>query len=217
MKGDTTVGVGWLHIEPQSKSDPLEVESVAGMSINQKVPGTALRADTADTLSFSVEHYLTDNVGVAFLAAAPFTNDLLGDGDLARYGVIGETKPMAPILELRYHFFDSDERFRPFVGVGVNYTRFEDTRATNNEFISDFCGQGCKMKSKLSSSWNPTFTLGMSYRMTRNWAIDASATYIPLSTDLTTHAISADGTETVVKDHIKVDPVITRLELSYTF
>ncbi|MBN3782864.1 OmpW family protein [Burkholderia sp. Ac-20345] len=216
-KGDTTVGVGWLHIMPQSKSDPLVVESVNGALVNQVLPGTGLHADAGDTASLTVEHYFTDHIGVALMAAMPFTNDLSGDGALSRYGVIGKTKPMAPILELRYHFFDSAARFRPFAGVGVNYTWFESTRATNGAFVSDTCGQGCSMQSKLSASWNPSFTVGLSYKISKKWAIDASATYIPLSTTLTSQTRSVTGVETVTKAQIKVHPIISRIEVSYSF
>jgi outer membrane protein len=215
--GSMTFGIGWLHVMPQGSSDPLFMQSVAGMPVNQSVPDTKGHVGTSDAVSLTAEYQFTDHIGVAFLAGTPFTSDLVGDESLARYGVIGKSKPLAPVLELRYHFLPSDARFRPFVGMGVNYTWYVDTRITNQQFLDGSCGPGCVTHSSLSPSWNPTFEAGFNFALSKHLGINASVTYIPMSTTLTTDATNAMGSHDVTKLHIRTNPLITHLDLVYSF
>lgn len=217
VAGTTTLGIGWLHVMPQGSSDPLVLESVGGVPVNQQQNGTGAHAGASDAVSLMAEHLFTDHVGVAFLAGTPFTSELLGSGSFSSYGIIGKTKPLAPVVEIRYHFFAPDSRFRPFVGAGVNYTWYAHTRITNGQFLNNTCGPGCSTHAALSPSWNPTVELGMNYTLTKHWAINASLTYIPMSTTLTTNATTAAGTEIVTKLHIRNNPLITHLDIAYSF
>ncbi|KWF60947.1 OmpW/AlkL family protein [Burkholderia cenocepacia] len=215
--GSMQLGVGWLHVVPQGNADPVVVESVAGVPVNRQQSGTGAHAGVADAASLMAEYFVTDSIGVAFLAGTPFTTDLIGDNALASFGVIGKTKPLAPVLEVRYHFLGADAKFRPFVGLGVNYTWYSDTRIVNDAFRDATCGPGCSTRASLSASWNPTFELGANYALGKHWSINASLSYIPLSTTLTTNATTAAGVDIVTKMRIKVNPLVTHLDIAYTF
>ncbi|TCK84025.1 OmpW family outer membrane protein [Paraburkholderia sp. BL9I2N2] len=215
--GSTTLGIGWLRVMPQGNSDPTVVESAGGMPVNQTISGTGAHVGASNAVSLTAEHLFTDHIGVAFLAGSPFTSDLIGNGSWAHYGVIGQSKPLAPVIEVRYHFLPPEAKFRPFLGAGVNYTWYSHTRITNGQFIGDSCGPGCTTRASLSPSWNPVVEAGMSYALSKHWSINASVTYIPLSTTLTTNATTAVGTEIVTKMRIATNPLITHLDIAYTF
>ena len=215
--GSTAVGIGWLRVMPQGNSDPVVVESAGGVPVNQSISGTGAHVGAANAVSIMAEHQFTDHIGIAFLAGSPFTSNLIGNGSWAGYGVIGKAKPLAPVLEVRYHFLSPDAKFRPFLGAGVNYTWFSDTRITNGQFVSDSCGPGCSTRASLSPSWNPVVEAGLNYAFSKHWSINASVTYIPLTTTLTTNATTAAGAEVVTKMRIKADPLITHLDMVYTF
>lgn len=215
--GSIQLGVGWLHVMPQGNADPIVVESVAGATVNQQQAGTGAHAGASDAASLMAEYFVTDNIGIAFLAGTPFTTDLIGNGSLASFGVVGKTKPLAPVLEVRYHFLAANAKFRPFVGLGVNYTWYSDTRIVNQSFINTTCGPGCSTRASLNSSWNPTFELGANYTLSKHWSINASLSYIPLSTTLTTNATTATGVDIVTKMRIRVNPLVTHLDIAYTF
>lgn len=215
--GSTTIGAGWLHIMPQGKSGLTNVVSAGGVPVNQDVPDTGAHASNSDTASFSIEYHVTDNIGVALLMGTPFTSHLIGDGSLSQFGVIGEAKPLAPILEARYHLFSAASKFRPFVGVGANYTWFANTHLTNSSFIAANFGPGSSTSASLSPSWNPVLDVGATYSMTKHWSVGASLIYMPLSTTLTTRATTATGSEVVTKTKIRVTPLITLVNVAYTF
>lgn len=215
--GSTTFGIGWLRVMPQGNSDPVVVESAGGMPVNQTISGTGAHVDSSDAVSLMLEHQFTDHIGIAFLAGSPFTSDLTGNGSWAKYGVIGKAKPLAPVIEVRYHFLPSEAKFRPYIGAGVNYTWYSDTSIVNGQFISDSCGPGCSTRASLSPSWNPVVEAGFSYALGRHWSVSASLSYIPLSTTLTTNATTAAGVDIETKMRIRVNPLITHLDIAYTF
>lgn len=215
--GSTTVGIGWLRVMPQGDSDPVVVQSAGGMLVNRTISGTGAHVGASNAVSFTAEHQFTDHIGVAVLAGSPFTSDLIGNGSWAKYGVIGKSKPLAPVIEVRYHFLTPEAKFRPFLGAGVNYTWYSHTRIVNGQFIGDSCGPGCSTSASLSPSWNPVVEAGMNYALSKHWSIDASVTYIPLSTTLTTNARAASGAEIVTKMRIATNPLITHLDIAYTF
>jgi outer membrane protein len=215
--GSTTIGVGWLHVMPQGQSGLTNIVSAGGVPVNQDVPDTGFHAGNSDAASFSIEYHVTDNIGVALLMGMPFTSELIGDRSLSQFGVVGETKPLAPILEARYHLFSADSKFRPFVGVGANYTWFANTHLTNNSFVAANFGPGSSTSASLSPSWNPVLDIGATYAITKHWSLGASLIYMPLSTTLTTRSTNVVGSEVVTKTKIRVNPLITLLNVLYTF
>src|SRR5690606_12035128 len=105
--GDVLVKVGVTHVNP--KSD------------NGDLLGGTTRVDVGNSTrpSFSLTYMATKNIGVELLGAFPFKHDI----DLAGMGEIGSTKHLPPTLSLQWHFLP-DSKIQPYVGVGVNYTKF---------------------------------------------------------------------------------------------
>ena len=215
--GSFTVATGWLHVAPQSSATPLTVESVGGMTVNQQVPGSGAHATATDTMGITTEYYVTDHIGVATLIGLPLTVNLVGDGSLAKYGTLGSTRPMPPAIVLRYHLLGAQSKFRPFVGLGVNYTWFTQIRTTNSQFITDNLGPGGTAHATLSSSWNPVFELGAYYAITNHWSVGASVGYVPVKTHLTLDGTTANGTQIVSRSTIRINPVNVFLNVAYTF
>ena len=215
--GSITTAVGWLHVAPQSSATPLVVQSVGGMQVNQEQPGTGAHATSTDTVGITTEYYVTDNIGVAMLAGLPLKVNLVGDGTLRKYGNLGSTRPMPPALELRYHLFSATSKFRPFVGLGVNYTWFAQVRATNSQFITDTYGPGGTAHATLSASWNPVFELGANYTIAKHWSVGVSVGYVPVRSKLTVYGQTANGTSIVSTSTLRLNPVNTFVNVAYTF
>ena len=215
--GSFTLATGWLHVAPQGNATPLTVESVGGMTVNQQIPGSGAHATSTDTLGINTEYYVTDNFGVATLIGLPLTVNLVGDGTLAKYGNLGSTRPMPPAIVFRYHLFEAQSKFRPFLGLGVNYTWYTQVRTTNAQFVTDNLGPGGTAHASLSSSWNPVFEIGAYYAFTRHWSVGAAVGYIPLKTHLTLDGTTANGTHVVSSSTIRMNPINVFLNVAYTF
>lgn len=117
---------------------------------------------------------------------------------------------------VKYHFFEAKSKFRPYVGIGVNYTWFSDETITNQNFVNSEFGPGSKMTASAKSSWNPVFNIGANYAITDNWFVGLSVSYLPLSTDAT---FTTTRGPVVIQSHtkIKIDPVVTFLNVGYRF
>lgn len=215
--GSMTLSIGWLHVAPQGDATPLIVESVGGMPVNREVVGSGAHASSTDTMGITTEYYVTDHIGVALLFGLPLTVNLVGDGTLAKYGNLGSTRPMPPALEFRYHLFSADSKFRPFIGLGVNYTWFTQVRATNSQFITDNFGPGGSAHATLSSSWNPVFEIGAAYAITKHWSVGASVGYVPVKSNLTLTGQTATGTQIVSRSTLRLNPLNVFLNVAYTF
>jgi outer membrane protein len=44
---------------------------------------------------------------------------------------VGSAKQLPPTVNVQYYFLGSDSKFRPYAGVGVNYTFFWDEEVTD--------------------------------------------------------------------------------------
>ncbi|OXJ31032.1 hypothetical protein CFB82_25460 [Burkholderia sp. HI2714] len=215
--GSITTSVGWLHIAPQGDATPLIVQSVGGVAVNRQLAGTGAHASSTDTLGITTEYYVTDNLGVAMLLGMPLKVNLIGDGTLQKYGTLGTTRPMPPAIELRYHLFSATSKFRPYLGIGANYTWFTQVRATNSQFVSDSFGPGGSARATLSSSWNPVFELGANYAISKHWSVGTSVGYMPVKTHLTLYGQTATGTQIVSKSTLRLNPLSVFLNVAYTF
>ncbi|WP_420996959.1 OmpW/AlkL family protein [Cupriavidus sp. 30B13] len=218
--GSNVVSLGWFRLMPNSSADPLTVDSINGFPVGMAKAGTGAKIKSADTLGISLEHYVTDNIGVEFVVGVPPKHDVTGEGTFAKYGMLGNVKQWSPAVLLKYHFLEAKARFRPYVGIGVNYTWFTDETITNQTFVKSEFGPGATMSASAKSSWNPVFNVGANYAVTDNWFVGVSVSYLPLSTTASFTAQNAGaGANQTIQSHtkIKIDPVVTFLSVGYRF
>ena len=83
---------------------------------------------------------------------------------------VATAKWFSPSLLIDYKFMEPTSALRPYVGIGVNYTRFYDLRSTP----AGDSANGGPTSVKLSRSIGPAGTVGVSYAITREINIVAS-------------------------------------------
>lgn len=166
--GDYMLGFGLGYVDP--KDDNLEVSGVGTIEVDSDV-----------SLTFTAEYYYTDNLAIELLLATPFSHDITLDGTK-----IGDTDHLPPTLSLNYHF-NAIGAFRPFVGVGVNYTNF-------------FQESSSLGKLELDDSWGLAATLGFEYDISERGALRLDVRYIDIDTDATLDGASL-GT-------VEIDPYV---------
>ena len=84
---------------------------------------------------------------------------------------IGSVKALPPTLLLQYHFMPN-ETFRPYAGVGVNYTSFSSKDLPAGIDTS-------------SSSWGPAVQAGFDFKIAPRWYLNADVKYVWMDTDVT--------------------------------
>lgn len=116
---------------------------------------------------FDISYFFTDNIATELVLTWPQKVDVsLGGTE------IGSVKALPPTLLLQYHFMPN-ETFRPYAGVGVNYTYFGS---------QSFSIAGLDTS---SSSWGPAVQAGFDFKIAPRWYLNADVKYVWMDTDVT--------------------------------
>lgn len=137
--------------------------------------GPNVEASDEWSLGLTATWMATNNIGVGVLAAWPFEHDIETKGGLAGTGVVGEAKHLPPTVTLQYHF-DTGSRLHPYVGAGINYTKFFSEKA-----VGALAGDSLT----LDDSWGLALEIGADYELQNNWLVSGQVWYIDIDTDTT--------------------------------
>jgi outer membrane protein len=177
-KGDWLIRAGWTMVDPKSNNSDL------------------VRVEDASSLGLNFSYFMTDNLSVELLAAYPFTHDIrLKDGG----DLVAKTDHLPPTLSLQWHFMPQST-FKPYVGLGINYTDFFNTKTTGPL-------EGTSLS--LGSSWGWEGEIGADVMLNENWLLNASVRYIDIDTKA-----RLDGTSLGT---VEIDPLVTTLAIGYKF
>jgi outer membrane protein len=153
-------------------------------------PGTTLQVDDAIRPTFDVTYMFRDRWGVELLASTFFKHDLEVRPPTGTTR-LGELKHLPPTLSLQYHF-NPDGRFRPYAGLGVNYT-----------FLFDESPEALSV----GNSFGPAAQLGLDVGINERWFLNLSARYIDIDGD-----VRLGGTNLGT---VEVDPVVFGLHVGF--
>lgn len=112
----------------------------------------------------------TEGRGPATLGSVPYNGQ-----------VIATARWLSPTALFEYEFGDENSRFRPYVGVGVNYTKFLARQST----AAGDAASGGPTSIGLPSSVGPAATAGLSYEISDRWHVYASYSVAQVNTKLT--------------------------------
>ena len=177
--GDFFTRVGVAKVDPTSN--------------NGEILGADVNVDAETNFAFTLGYRFHDKMGVELLAALPFKHDLQVEGVTD-----GSTKHLPPTLTLQYYPLGGTEaRVQPYVGAGINYTRFSDEKTDIGASL------------ELDDSWGAAGQVGIDLLIDEHWALNAAAWYIDIDSDAKVGGAEA-GT-------VEIDPVVVMAGLSYRF
>lgn len=163
--GDFLFRAGTATVRPNAGSDEV-LPAAGGVG--------SFNANNNTQLGLTFGYMITDNIGVELLAATPFEHKV-GTRDT---GTIATVKHLPPTLMAQYYFGSKEDKLRPYLGAGVNYTFFFDEKFNSTgktAGLSDL---------DLSSSWGFAAQAGMDYMLTDNWMLNASVWWMNIETDV---------------------------------
>lgn len=180
--GTWTVGVGAHQVNPKSDNGEL-----AGGTLPVEVESNVRPTITG-------EYFIADNLGIEVLASLPFKHDIAIDG----LGTVGETKHLPPTVSLQYHF--GQGKVKPFVGAGVNYTKF---------FSEETSGALDGADLELDASWGLAAHAGVDFKVGDKGAIRVDARWIDIDTD-----VSVEGEKLGT---VNIDPLVYGVAYVFSF
>lgn len=153
-------------------------------------------------LGLTFTYMATDNIGIELLAATPFRHKV----GLAPLGNIATVRQLPPTLMAQYYFLDSRSQFRPYAGVGINYTTFykaDFNETGRNAGLSDL---------SVKDSWGLAGQVGVDYQINRDWMLNASLWYMDIDTEV---KFKANDRQQDIKT--RIDPWVFFFGAGYRF
>jgi outer membrane protein len=159
-------------------------------------------AETGDatTLILVVERTLTPNIGIELVLGVPPRIKSKATGSVAFLGDnVLSAKNVAPTLLVNYYFGEPANTLRPYLGVGLNYTRFTSVKSSLAPKVS------------MSDSLGAAIQVGVNFAFNKQSGLFASVARVDVQSD-----VVAVGS-TVLTTHIDFKPVTYSMGAYYKF
>ncbi|NUA29387.1 OmpW/AlkL family protein [Cupriavidus basilensis] len=180
-QGNWMVRLRGTYLDMAGKSDPIGgVGASDRITVNNKwIP------------ELDVTYFFTPHIAAELVLTVPQKQNVYLDGNK-----IGSFTHLPPTLLVQYHFIPNGT-FRPYIGAGLNFTRIWGADIANNSLSLD--------------SWSvaPALQIGMDYKLTKNWFLNADVKKVWLSSD-----VKAAG---VKVSNVSLDPWLFSMGVGYRF
>jgi len=177
-------------------------------------PGLNVRNPSIRTLYVAYMRRLSPHFDVELALGVPPVTRSVAKGPATAGSVpfngqtIATVRWLAPSALVKYYLFSPDAMFRPYLGVGVNYTKFQSRQVTAaGDAIS-----GGPTSLSLPVSVGPVGTLGVSWNVMDHVVVNLSASASRVNSTLTTNTAGIERTS-----HVEFNPRAIVLAVGYQF
>lgn len=181
---------GHVPIPPVNTGDPLKVEDKVFPEID-------------------FTYFITPNIAAELILTYPQKHDLHYQGIK-----IGSAKHLPPTLTLQYHFLP-EGTIRPYIGAGVNYTRF---MSVNINAAPALAALGISVDAPIDvdrNSFGLAGQVGVDFKVADKWFINLDAKYVQIEAkDVRVKSGPLAGTK--VTD-LQIDPWLLSVGVGYRF
>jgi outer membrane protein len=189
---DNVVKIGITRYDTHSRTN-----GISGIGVPA---GADAEVGDATTAIFVYERLFTPQVGLEFVLGVPPRLKAKATGSVAFLGdEVLSARNVAPTLLLNYHFFEPSDRFRPYLGAGINYTRFTDVKSSLAPDV------------EMGSSTGLALQAGVNYAITKDWGLFASIAKINVKSKVV--AVGA----TVLTTTVDFRPLVYSAGVSFQF
>jgi outer membrane protein len=181
-----------LSVQAQSAEGPwlVRARAVHLNAANGDTTGLGLSINDKTLPEVDVSYFFTPNIAAELVLTVPQKQTLSSNGT-----PIGTLKHLPPTLTVQYHFAPTGS-VRPYVGAGINYTRFSSVSLPAGVDIE-------------RSSWGPALQVGLDIPLSRNLSLNVDLKKVYIRTDVS-NAGAKIGT-------FKVDPLLFGVGLGWRF
>lgn len=167
-----------VNLDPSASSSP-----VAGIDVEQRwIP------------EVDISYFVTRNIALELILTYPQKHDVTLNG-----ANIGSVKHLPPTLTVQYHFMP-EQTFKPYLGIGINYTRFSSVNLTVPP---------ATRLSMESSSTGLAIQAGFDIALTKSLLLNFDVKKIKMEADLSTAAGFLST--------LTIDPLLVSVGLGWRF
>jgi outer membrane protein len=194
QEGNWMVRARVVNLDMVNKSD-----AGSGALTPALLPADAVKAADKTIPEVDITYFFTKNIAAELILTYPQKHAVsISSGPLAE--PIGSFKHLPPTLTLQYHFLP-DGQIRPYVGVGIHYTRISGVSLRSN-----IAGANLQLE---SSSVGGALQAGVDVKLTKNMFLNFDIKKIYIASD-----IMVNGTKSSA---IKLDPLAVGVGIGWRF
>jgi len=168
----------------------VRVRAVNLDSANKDSTGLELSVNNKVIPEVDISYFISPNIAAELILTYPQKHTLKAGGN-----EIGTLKHLPPTLTAQYHFTDLGA-FKPYLGAGVNYTRFSSVELPAGVDID-------------RNSYGLAVQAGFDYEVAKNVYLNVDVKKVQIRTD-----VSAGGSKI---GEFKVDPLLVGVGVGYRF
>lgn len=184
--GDWMIRARVVNIDTANKSDAIPALGVAADEIH--VSSKAIP-------ELDISYFFTKNIAAELVLTYPQEHNVSVAGTK-----IGTVRELPPTLLLQYHFMP-DAQFRPYVGAGINYTRFSSI---------DLNVPGVGDLEVDKDSFGLALQVGMDVQLSKQWFFNVDLKKVKMGTDV---KLAGGGKVS----SIDIDPWLFGVGIGYRF
>lgn len=155
-------------------------------------PAVPVSVSNETVLEVDLSYFLTKNVALELIATRK-------SFDVSSAGAsLGSVTLLPPTLLVQYHF-TPEAKFRPYVGVGINYTRFSNRSLAAGTLEVDKDSTGAAIQ------------VGVDIEIAKNLFLNLDLKKIQIDTDV--KAVATGATVT----NLKIDPLVFGVGIGWSF
>lgn len=205
--GDFVVRLRAVHISPDEDSQLGSDSASVGLGPAISA-GSELTVDSNTIPELDLSYYITKNIAAELILAVGSRHDVNISGNVGALGnqPLGSVNVLPPTLTLQWHFLP-DQMFDPYIGAGVNYTRFLDRNLATSAVLP-----GLPIKVD-RNSFGLAFQAGVDVNLQDGWMINADVKKVFINTEVKVNA----GAGFVKIDDLDIDPWVFGIGIGKRF
>jgi outer membrane protein len=208
-QGDWVVRLRAVNISPDVDSD-LGKDVAKNVAPGLMSTGAELDVDNKTIPEIDISYYITKNIAAELILATGARHDVsitkAGSGAVLPNQNLGSVNLLPPTLTLQWHFMP-DQMFDPYVGAGINYTKFMDNSLETTKGVP-----GLPIRVD-HSSFGPALQAGFDVNLKDGWLINADVKKVWIDTDVHLNA----GAGYVKIDSLDINPWVFGLGVGKKF
>jgi outer membrane protein len=181
--GDFQVRFRTLYLDPANQNSTTNAEVL---------PENVISVNSKYIWEIDGSYFITPNFALELIATSPQKQTVSVAGDK-----IGTLRHLPPTLTAQYHFAPGNKTVQPYVGLGVNYTRFSAVKLADGALTLE------------KKSWGTAIQVGADFPLGNDLYLNVDFKKIDIRADVSSGSTKL-GT-------VKVDPILFGVGIGYRF
>jgi len=174
-------------------------------------PSSSLHISDQAIPELDISYFFNQNLAAELILGVS-RHSISGTGALAGLPV-GKTTVLPPTLTFQYHFTQFGA-FKPYVGLGVNYSTFFDTKAAN---VPGTALNVSTTRLSLGDSFGAVAQFGFDYMIDRHWGWNVDVKKVWMRPEYSATVTTSGGGVLPVAGTAHIDPWLIGTGITYKF